>query len=198
MRYPPALLLLAALVGCASSEIAAEGPSGEEVLTFDAELLGQTGWKERRWGLRIGFFAPGQFEDEEFGSNVALGAFYQGLQLREKKIIFEIGGDYWTSSSDSGYVNSTIVFLRAEALFASWERIGSRRGAYLLSGVGVLGEFAHDNVDDQDYELYEMTFDVGVGWGCARSGWDVRTTYTFLPTSENTKGIAMLTTAYAF
>jgi hypothetical protein len=139
-------------------------------------------------------------EKQAYTTSFAVGADY-GFYFKEAGLGIEAGLDYFQTSGE--FIKTDTILPRAAVNFSPFEIFLKDAAVkpYVSAGVSLLNEFS--TIDIPDFDVHEdvrsstLGIDVGLGatlFDCINA----RVGYTFLPTSENAKGLLSITGSYRF
>ena len=95
---------------------------------------------EKTWqlGIRVGMFVPNDNAEgyDSYDPGPLFGVFYRGLQLAEKSLAFEAGGEYASAQAKELKEDSNLIRLRASVLYGKWYSESSTK--FYVSGGGAM------------------------------------------------------------
>jgi len=149
---------------------------------------------------KVGAIIPVAAEKQSYGASFSAGADY-GFYLQRIGLGLEAGLDYFQSSAQ--YVTTDSLLPRVALNFSPFEIFlpNSIVKPYLSGGASFLNEFAVIDIPEFDYHENVRSAVWGIDAGLGITLFDrfnVRAGYTFLPTSENVKGIVSVSGGYRF
>ena len=140
-------------------------------------------------GLRVSYLLPAGADVSSYAGAFSLGATYT-LAPRQSRTSYELGLDFAGSDEKAGSSSSTLVFLRADALYRPLPRGGP---LYLLGGVSLLFESV---AGEEEASNSAAAIDLGLG---GRFGaFDARVAYLVCVGALNVKGALALSIGHTF
>jgi len=149
---------------------------------------------------KIGAVIPVAAEKQPYNASFSAGADY-GLYLQKVGIGIEAGLDYFQSSAE--YIKTDSLLPRVTLNFSPFEIFlpDAKVKPYVSVGVNFLNEFSTIDIPEFDVHDNIRNSTVGIDVSLGATLFDrinARVGYTFLPTSQNVKGMVSITGGYRF
>jgi len=147
---------------------------------------------------RVGAVIPVSAEKQTYNPSFLVGVDY-GFNVEKIGVGLELGIDYFHSSAE--YIKTNTLWQKLNLNFSPFELFlpNAKVKPYLSAGASLLTEFSAIDIPEFGVhdELSNSTF--GLEFGVGATLFDrinLRAAYTFLPTSENVKGMITLMLGY--
>jgi hypothetical protein len=149
---------------------------------------------------RVGAVIPVSAEQQPYDASFLVGADY-GFNVKKVGVGLETGLDYFQSSGQ--YIKSDTIVPRVALNFSPFELFMPDAAVkpYISAGASLLNEIS--TIDIPKFNVHEQKTNstVGIDFGLGATLFDsinLKLNYTFLPTSQNVKGIVSITGGYRF